>query len=278
MSGKDLINGIKTDSPSVWKRLFSSPASAMRAQIQPIMKDVRDVTFDDVFEEACIILMQNVKAGKLDGNEVNLEGYLYVLCKRIALKYAGRKQSLSFDSPNIQVREEGSEVKSGTPEEEADDMVRVDAFLDSVLQAMPENQRAILRCFYWEKMSMAEIASLFGLKNEAVAKSTKNRCMNNFKKIAGEMLKDDEMAETAIERTVERMALRGQLTECRQLGSGILAVSACKDGKTALSDADIISGIKENSPIAWKALYASVFDSLEKDFSCLPFFRAHIIK
>ena len=88
MSGKDLINGIKADSAAVWRHLFSSPARAMKQQLGPLMKDVRDITFDDVFEEACIILMENVKAGKLDEGETNLEGYLYVLCKRIALRYA----------------------------------------------------------------------------------------------------------------------------------------------------------------------------------------------
>ena len=96
MTGKELIKGIKEDSNAVWRHLFSLPAQAVHKQIRPLMKDVKDVTFDDVFEEACIILMENVKAGKLDEKETNLEGYLYVVCKRIALRHANKKKSLSI--------------------------------------------------------------------------------------------------------------------------------------------------------------------------------------
>ncbi len=267
MSGKDLINGIKADSAAVWRHLFSSPARAMKQQLGPLMKDVRDITFDDVFEEACIILMENVKAGKLDEGETNLEGYLYVLCKRIALKYAGKKKAVSLDSGKVEVREAAAGQVPGTPEEEMDDEARISAFLDRVLKAMPANQRAVLRYFYWDKMSMAEIAALCGFKNENVAKSTKKRYMDNFKALAAKMLEDDEMTEAAVGRSIERATLREQLEECRQLGAGILSISSLKEGKEAMTEKDILRGIRDNSPVAWKALYASFHDSLEKDLS-----------
>ena len=77
MTDKDIISGIE------------SGVTNIRQYIQPILSGVRDVTFDDVYQEACIILMENIKAGKLDtGSEVNLSGYLYVLCKRVTLRYS----------------------------------------------------------------------------------------------------------------------------------------------------------------------------------------------
>lgn len=265
MTSKELITGIKTDSASVWRRLFSSPARNMSQQLGPILKDVRDVTFDDVFEEACIVLMENVKAGKLDEGETNLEGYLYVLCKRIALRYAGKKRVLSMDSGKMVIQDAAAEQLPGTPEEEQDDDARVAAFLDRVLEAMPAHQRAVLRYFYWDKMSMSEIAALCGFKNENVAKSTKKRYMEKFKEMAAKMLEDDQMAEAAIGRTVERAAIREQLEECRQMGSGVLVASSLKEGKSMLGENEIIVGIRENSPVAWKALYASIYDKLKKE-------------
>ena len=269
MTSKELITGIKTDSASVWRRLFSSPARTMSQQLGPILKDVRDVTFDDVFEEACIVLMENVKAGKLDEGETNLEGYLYVLCKRIALRYAGKKRALSMDSGKMVIQDAAAEQLPGTPEEEQDDDARVAAFLDRVLEAMPAHQRAVLRYFYWDKMSMSEIAALCGFKNENVAKSTKKRYMEKFKAMAAKMLKDDQMAEAAIGRTVERAAIREQLEECRQMGSGVLVASSIKEGKSMLGENEIIVGIRENSPVAWKALYASIYDKLKKELDSL---------
>jgi len=264
MSDKETLKAIKSDSGSIWKRLFSSPADSMRAQLGPILRDVRDITFDDVFSEACIVLMQNVKEGKLDGGELNLEGYLYVLCKRIALKYAGRRQNLRLDDGTVQLKDSGQDAMPGTPDDEMDDAEEVDAFLDRVLSAMPAEQARILRYYYWDKMSMKEIASLCGFKNENVAKSTKNRYMNKFKELAKQMLEDDEAAEAALARTMERAALRDQLDECRHMEAGVLAVSACKEGKTKFTDDEIIEGIRNNSPAAWKALYASVYKSIEE--------------
>ena len=54
MTDSEIISGIESCSTSI------------RQHIQPILSGVRDVTFDDVYQEACIILMENVKAGKLD--------------------------------------------------------------------------------------------------------------------------------------------------------------------------------------------------------------------
>ena len=80
MTDQEIIDGI------------ASGATSIRQQIEPILKGVRDVTFDDVYQEACMILMENVKAGKLDTErELNLGGYLYVICKRIALRFAARR-------------------------------------------------------------------------------------------------------------------------------------------------------------------------------------------
>ena len=269
VTDKELIKGIKADSDRVWKYLFSSPAEAVGRQVRPLLKGVRDVTFDDVFEEACIILMENVKAGKLDERETNLEGYLYVLCKRIALRYASAKKPLSMDSDRVELKDDGMEQSMGTPELEAEDAKEVELFLEKVLASMPSNQQAILRYFYWDRMSMSEIAALCGFKNENVAKSTKKRYMDNFRKRAEQMLRDDEAAEAAIERTIERAALRNQIGECRQLGKGLLSESACKDEIAPLSDGEIVNGIRNNSSQAWKALYARMYDTLKREISPL---------
>ena len=249
MTDKEIISGIE------------SGATGIRQHIQPILMGVRDITFDDVYQEACMILMENIKAGKLDtGGETNLGGYLYVICKRIALRYAARKRPLrivekSTEKDEVVLKDEGEEPAGGSPE--AMEMEEEDAmrFLERVLDSLPPTCKSILKRFYWDKMSMKDIATLTGLKNEDTAKSTKKRCMDKFRSIAKAMLEDDGKAEEAIRRTVERAALRDQLEECRQLDAGTLARAAHTDSRTQLTDADIIDGIKNNSPAAWRALF-----------------------
>ncbi|MBR5176643.1 MAG: sigma-70 family RNA polymerase sigma factor [Bacteroidales bacterium] len=250
MTDKDIISGIESGSTSI------------RQHIQPILSGVRDVTFDDVYQEACIILMENVKAGKLDmEGEVNLSGYLYVICKRVALRYAAKKRPFRIvEKPTRQdeivIKDEGEEQETGSVEVMEMQEEEAMRFLDKVLDSIPPTCKSILKRFYWDKMSMKDIATLTGLKNEDTAKSTKKRCMDKFRSIAKAMLEDDEKAEAAIRRTIERAALRDQLEECRQLDAGTLARAAHTEGKAHLTDKDIIEGIKNNSPAAWRALFS----------------------
>ena len=249
MTDKEIISGIE------------SGATSIRQQIQPILSGVRDVTFDDVYQEACIALMENIKTGKLDTEgEVNLSGYLYVICKRIALRYAAKKRLFRIvEKPmgkdEVVIKDEGVEQESGSIELQEMEEEEAMRFLERVLDSIPPTCKSILKRFYWDKMSMKDIATLTGLKNEDTAKSTKKRCMDKFRSIAKAMLEDDEKAEDAIRRSVERAALRDQLEECRQLDAGTLARAAHTEGKAKLTNKDIIEGIKNNSPAAWRALF-----------------------
>ena len=249
MTDKDIISGIE------------SGMTTIRQHIQPILSGVRDITFDDVYQEACIILMENIKAGRLDtGGEMNLSGYLYVICKRVALKYAAKKRPFRIvekptEKDEVVIKDDGEEQESGSAERIEMEEEEAMRFLDRVLDSIPPSCKSILKRFYWDKMSMKDIATLSGLKNEDTAKSTKKRCMDKFRSIAKAMLEDDEKAEAAIRRTIERAALRDQLDECRQLESGTLARAAHTEGSAKLTDKDIIEGIKNNSPAAWRALF-----------------------
>ena len=195
MTDKDIISGIESGSTSI------------RQHIQPILSGVRDVTVDDVYQEACIILMENVKAGKLDmEGEINLSGYLYVICKRIALRYAAKKRPFRIvEKPSskdeIVIKDEGEEQETGSVEVMEMEEEEAMRFLDRVLDSIPPTCKSILKRFYWDKMSMKDIATLTGLKNEDTAKSTKKRCMDKFRSIAKAMLEDDEKAENSIHRT-----------------------------------------------------------------------------
>ena len=110
MTDRDIIQGIESGQTSI------------RQHIQPILSGVRDVTFDDVYQEACIILMENIKAGKLDNeSEMNLSGYLYVICKRVALRYAAKKRPFRIvekptSKDEVVIKDEGEEQESKSAE------------------------------------------------------------------------------------------------------------------------------------------------------------------
>ena len=110
--------------------------------------------------------MENIKAGKLDTEgEMNLSGYLYVVCKRVALRYAAKKRPLRIvEKPTgkdeIVIKDEGEEQETGSVEvmemEEEEAMRFFFFFFDSI----PPTCKSILKRFYWDKMSMKDIGQV----------------------------------------------------------------------------------------------------------------------
>ena len=87
MTDKELVTGIRNNSEAAWKAIYSWMKSGIRLRIEPMLLRVKDVTFDDIFDEALMLLMGNVKDGRLtENNADNLSGYLYTICYRLALK------------------------------------------------------------------------------------------------------------------------------------------------------------------------------------------------
>ena len=243
MTDNDIICGIRENSASAWRELFASTHDRFVPQISAILKTAKDTTYDDIYEMACMDLMDNVKDGKLvEGENVNLSGYLYIICYRRAIRAeSSRKieenrhikivrdtaedEASEKDAPDV--RMEYNPDREALADADAEDKAK--AFLDKVLSAIPDSCRQLLRRYYWDKMSMKEIAAIMGLKNDDVAKATKNKCMNKFKNIAKAMLEDDAKTEEAVRRAIERDALRDLLEECRNEASGDWAIAALKE-------------------------------------------------
>lgn len=185
--------------------------------------------------------MGNVKDGKLtENNTDNLSGYLYTICYRLALKRLRKPLPPGDPSGCVTTTDSVGNAEGNEIEEDSNTRLIEDEwirnFLDRVLlDSLPLNCKQILKRFYWEGLSMDEIAPTMGLKNANSAKTTKNRCMDKFKKLATDLLADDEKAEEAIRRAVERDALRDLLERFRQEDSGEIATAACKSGKTGKS-------------------------------------------
>ena len=238
MTDNDIIRGIRENSSAAWRELYHSTVGVIRRKIEPMLSKVGHITFDDVFEEACLTLMNHVKDGKVkEGEGTNLSGYLFTICWRTALRQGSREKRPKVPEkadvrangkPVIVEPNEGQEVPPVEAERVENEAL---VFLDRVLKSIPEDCRKLLRRFYWDKMPMKDIAATMGLKNENVAKTKKNRCMDKFKDIAKAMLADDEKADAAVRRTIERDALRDLLEDLRQEESGDLALAALKDKK-----------------------------------------------
>ena len=230
VTDNDIIRGIRENSESAWRELFAKTHDQLKPKISALLQMASETTYEDIYEQACLDLMDNVKDGKLaETEDVNLSGYMYTICWRRALRVETKRKKdegrMEGYRPDNEAQLEYDPAQQIAAEDEAL------AFLDKVLSSIPDSCRQLFRRFYWDRMPMKDIAAAMGLKNDDVAKATKSKCMKKFKDIAKAMMADDEKAEEAVRRVVERDALRDLLEECRNEESGNRALAALKKKK-----------------------------------------------
>ena len=239
MTDNEIIRGIRDNSESAWRELFAKTHDQLRPSISPLLQRAVESTYDDIYELACLDLMDNVKDGKLGESEnTNLVGYMFKICWRRALRAEIKRKKDDGRLDEFPQKEE-AELEFD-PVEQADaetnigssmEYLSVKPGLSMKLASIPESCRKLFRRFYWDKMPMKDIAAAMGLKNDDVAKATKSKCMKKFREIAKAMLANDEKAEEAVRRTVERDALRDLLEECRNDASGDWSIAALTEDK-----------------------------------------------
>lgn len=232
MTDVQLILGIQSNNPIVWRyicRNLKSPFIATLKRIS-INASLSNNDWEDIFQESCMILMENVKHGKFEIREGSVLFSYFVEIGKRTMQAALRKinkhhpiQKQNEDSPHIiqlwagptkTIAEENNEIFS-TEEKQKEQ----DKFLDRVFDSIPDACKILLKKFYWDHRPMDEIACMLGLRNADTAKTKKNRCMNKFKEIAEKLVESGEYAEEVVRACVERAALCELLEDERILMS-----------------------------------------------------------
>lgn len=122
----------------------------------------------DIYHDSFLLMMDNIRTGKYRQQEASLLTYLLGIGKKLVLKRLQREDELPL------VAEWVSELLPDTDwshaQEEAYRLVKEG---DSVCNR-------ILQLFYWDRLSMSEIAGRLGYQSADVAKSKKNSCLRRF--------------------------------------------------------------------------------------------------
>lgn len=122
----------------------------------------------DIYHDSFLLMMDNIRTGKYQQQDASLLTYLLGIGKHLVLKRFQKEDKLPL------VAEWVSELLPDTDwkyaQEEAYRLVSED---DSVCNR-------ILRFFYWDRLSMAEIAERLEYQSADVAKSKKNSCLRRF--------------------------------------------------------------------------------------------------
>ncbi len=125
----------------------------------------------DVYQDALIVLWQKVRADELVLTS-KLSTYLYSICQNLWRKELERKRRLT-SSENRQ--EEGEEM-----DHDRQERIRI---VRECIDSLGETCRKVLQHYYFEKMSMAEIAEQLGFANADTAKTKKYKCKKELDEI-----------------------------------------------------------------------------------------------
>lgn len=131
---------------------------------------------EDILQECLVVLWERVRAGRFTYKS-QLSTFLFGVAKNIWHRSLARKRR---ESPSMNTEEPAdTDVSVLDRMIEEEDHVKV----GNALQAIGETCRELLMLYYWEELTMDEIARRMNLANAATAKSKKYQCKKALEQI-----------------------------------------------------------------------------------------------
>jgi RNA polymerase sigma factor (sigma-70 family) len=132
----------------------------------------------DIYQESLIVLWQKVR----DPNFVltsKISTYLYSICLNLWRKELERKKRFSYEVA------EGSE----TIDMDRDERVKI---INNCIQKLGETCRDILTYYYFDRLSMVEIAEKMGFANSDTSKTKKYKCKKELDLLVKSLYKESD--------------------------------------------------------------------------------------
>ena len=116
----------------------------------------------DIYQDALIVFWQKARSGNLVLTS-KISTYVYSVCQNLWRKELDRKKRLSHEA-----RDSSESIDMDSPEREK--------IMAKCLSQLGETCRKVLMYYYFDEMSMQEIADKLGFANTDTAKTKKYKC------------------------------------------------------------------------------------------------------
>ncbi len=117
----------------------------------------------DIYQEALIVFWQKVIADKNFTLTSKISTYLYSICQNLWRKELERKKRHTYEQPE----------RSEFPDQDARERGEI---IQQCLRELGDTCRKILTYYYFDRLSMVEIAERLGFANADTAKTKKYKC------------------------------------------------------------------------------------------------------
>ncbi|MDE7025668.1 MAG: sigma-70 family RNA polymerase sigma factor [Paramuribaculum sp.] len=142
---------------------------------------------EDIYQDSCLALFKNIQDGKLVSLTAKLSTYFTQICIFQTLKkIRDEKQIDSLDNGQYD-------------SDKVDELLGLDGGvtiaqqlkMEEIINNLPEPCDKILWAYYYDNLSMSEIAPLIGYNGADSVKSKKSQCMGKLKKRFDQQTKED---------------------------------------------------------------------------------------
>ncbi len=141
----------------------------------------------DLYQDAIIILYENVRNGKFSYQHASLKTYLFAIGKNLIHSFLRQQQREQTNRSVLHREWTETGENNALPEEFSCYQHALDE-LPSAISQIPERGQRLISLFYFDKQSMKQITSTLGYRNEDVVKSTKLRYLKNLRHILQQRL------------------------------------------------------------------------------------------
>ncbi len=171
-----IINGLTKKDDSVIQFLYREFFPIVRSIVERNSGNHQDA--EDVFQDGLIILYKRINSQSFTLH-CSLKTYFYAICKHIWLQRLERKCRLCYQA-DIEVHEDQGDYSVDAYHLKEQQLEKLRLYQHHFLN-LPKGCQKLLTLFF-RKISLKEIATLMGYKDENYAKTRKYLCKNMLRK------------------------------------------------------------------------------------------------
>ncbi|HPD65831.1 MAG TPA: sigma-70 family RNA polymerase sigma factor [Bacteroidia bacterium] len=173
---EDLIQGIINDEEEALKKLYKNYFGMVSAMIMNNNGSYQEAK--DIYQDTIVIFLDKIKNTEFT-LYCKIKTYVYSIARKLwlnELKSRNLNSSSLIDSDEIDIIDNDDISFQVEQEEKIKN-------LNNCLTRLGEPCRTLIESFYFEKLSMNEIAETMGYNNAETAKNLKYKCLQRLKKL-----------------------------------------------------------------------------------------------
>lgn len=132
----------------------------------------------DVYQDAIIVLFQNIKEEKLSELTSSIKTYLFSIGRFKFISELRKKKTVLTKDGELEIAGPGLDIE--------DDRILKEERLtqiENALEQLGEHCRELLKLYYYKQLSMTDIMIQMDYKNTSTAKNQKYKCMQKLRKL-----------------------------------------------------------------------------------------------